>query len=140
MRKSIFLIALISIFTLSISTVSAQSCCSKNKISKTSCSSSCSKDSKTSFKSEKGENEMSFKVNGKCEMCEARIEKAALGNKGVKSADWDVKTKMLKLTYNGKVNKKDIEKSIALVGHDTPDFKAKKSTYDALPSCCKYER
>lgn len=141
MKKSIFLIALISFFTLNISSLSAQSsCCSKNNMSYTSCNKSCSKDKKTSFNTEKGEKEMSFAVNGKCEMCKARIEKTALTNKNVKTANWDIKTKVLKLTYNGTVNKKDIEKSIANVGHDTPDFKASKTTYDALPSCCKYDR
>ena len=89
---------------------------------------------------EKGEKETSFKVAGQCEMCEARIEKAALGVNGVKTADWNKATKLLKVTYNGNINKKDIEKAIAAVGHDTPDFKASNEVYNALPGCCKYER
>ncbi len=88
----------------------------------------------------KGEKETSFRVAGNCEMCETRIEKAALGVNGVKTADWDKATKLLKVTYNGDLKKKDIEKAIAAVGHDTPDFKAINEVYAALPECCKYER
>ncbi|MEY3194639.1 MAG: hypothetical protein RIQ78_736, partial [Bacteroidota bacterium] len=39
-----------------------------------------------------------FKVYGNCGMCEQRIEKAA-SIKGVKSADWDVDTKILSITF-----------------------------------------
>ncbi len=135
MKKSIFIITAI-IFAFSFSNMSAQksSCCDKN-MTKASCDKN-----KTSFKSTKGEKETSFKVSGQCEMCEARIEKAALGVKGVKTASWDKTSKLLKVTFSGDVKKKDIEKAIADVGHDTPDFKAKDAVYNALPGCCKYER
>ncbi len=135
MKKSIFIIAAV-IFTFSFSDISAQksSCCNKN-MTKTSCDKN-----KTSMNTVKGEKETSFKVSGNCEMCEARIEKAALGVKGVKTADWNITSKLLKVTYNGDVSKKNIEKAIADVGHDTPDFKAKDAVYNALPSCCKYDR
>ena len=73
-------------------------------------------------------------------MCETRIEKAALGVNGVKTADWNKDTKLLKITYAGDVNKEEIQKSIAAVGHDTGKFKAKDAVYNALPGCCKYER
>jgi len=135
MKKSIFIITAI-IFAFSFSNMSAQkgSCCDKD-MTKASCDKN-----KTSFNSTKGEKETSFKVSGQCEMCEARIEKAALGVKGIKTASWDKTSKLLKVTFSGDVKKKDIEKAIADVGHDTPDFKAKDAVYNALPGCCKYER
>ena len=40
-----------------------------------------------------------IKVSGKCEMCKARIEKAAKVE-GVTKADWNEKTKMLTLVYD----------------------------------------
>jgi len=77
-------------------------------------------------------------VSGNCEMCKARIEKAAK-IQGVIKADWVVKTKKLTLTYHSsKVKSSEVQKSIAAAGHDTPKFKATDKTYDALPGCCKY--
>ena len=80
------------------------------------------------------------KVYGNCEMCKARIEKAAK-QEGVKKADWNVDTKMLTVTYNAdKVKPLDIEKSIAAVGHDTENVTAGAAVYKKLPGCCKYVR
>ena len=139
MKKSIFLISAI-VFTFSFSNISAQKSDCNKEYSKTSCNKTSCDKSKTSFNSEKGKKETSFKVSGNCEMCEARIEKAALGVNGVKTADWNQETKLLKITFNGDVNKEDIQKSIAAVGHDTEKYKAKDAVYNALPGCCKYER
>jgi copper chaperone CopZ len=61
-----------------------------------------------------------FKVSGNCEMCKARIEKAAKVD-GVSKAEWNVKTKVLTIVYNpAKVSSETIQKKIAAVGHDTP--------------------
>ncbi|NQD70904.1 efflux RND transporter periplasmic adaptor subunit [Sphingobacterium shayense] len=82
-----------------------------------------------------------LKVSGNCEMCKSRIEKAAKGVKGVISANWDVKAKIIHLDFNSKVTSKGaISKAIANVGHDTELDKASKETYDGLPSCCLYAR
>ncbi len=79
-----------------------------------------------------------IKVAGKCEMCKARIEKAAKVD-GVTKAVWSDKTKLLTLVYNPmKVKSDDIQKQIAAVGHDTPKYKATDKAYNALPGCCKY--
>ena len=139
MKKSIFLISAI-VFTFSFSNISAQKSDCNKEYSKTSCNKTSCDKSKTSLNSEKGKKETSFKVSGNCEMCEARIEKAALGVNGVKTADWNQETKLLKITFNGDVNKEDVQKSIAAVGHDTEKYKAKDAVYNALPGCCKYER
>ena len=79
-----------------------------------------------------------FNVNGKCEMCKARIEKAAMVT-GVTKAVWDTKTKKLSLTYNpAKVKTDAVLKALAAVGHDTDKFKATDKAYNSLPGCCKY--
>jgi mercuric ion binding protein len=79
-----------------------------------------------------------IKVSGKCEMCKARIEKAAKVE-GVTKADWNDKTKVLTLVYDpSKVKSDDIQKKIAAIGHDTPKYKATATAYNALPGCCKY--
>ena len=78
-------------------------------------------------------------VQGLCEMCKDRIEKAAKSVSGVTSASWDVKTKQLHLNFDpSKTTVDAVAKVIAKAGHDTDKFKADQATYDALPACCKY--
>ena len=82
-----------------------------------------------------------FKVNGKCGMCETRIEKAAKSVDGVTTADWDQKTMFIEVSYDpAKTDLQKIEQAIAKVGHDTDKCRAKDETYNSLPGCCKYDR
>lgn len=82
-----------------------------------------------------------IEVNGTCEMCKKRIEKAAFSVKGVKSADWQIDNHMLHLIINEeKCSIVDIKNAIVKVGHDTDDLKAAKEDYDKLHGCCLYER
>jgi copper chaperone CopZ len=81
-----------------------------------------------------------FSVRGKCSMCKERIE-AAVKSAGATSAYWDLKTQMLKVSYDpAKTNTDELEKKIASVGHDTEKYKADDKAYASLPDCCKYER
>ena len=80
-------------------------------------------------------------VNGNCEQCQKRIQKAAYSVAGVKSAIWDIETHQLSLILNEeKTSSLDVKKAIAKVGHDTDEVKATNEDYDNLHSCCKYER
>lgn len=80
-------------------------------------------------------------VQGLCDMCKDRIEKAAKSINGVTVATWDQKTKMLHLNFDpAKTNIDAISKNIAKAGHDTDKYKADDKVYDALPSCCKYRK
>lgn len=82
---------------------------------------------------------MTFEVNGKCEMCKMRIEKAALGVEGVKYASWDIPTHQLSLVVDErKTNSMKVKSAIAEVGHDTKELKATQEAYDAVHPCCKY--
>jgi copper chaperone CopZ len=79
-----------------------------------------------------------LKVSGNCDMCKARIEKAARLD-GVSKAEWNVETRLLTLVYeSSKVKSDDVLKKIASVGHDSEKFKADDKTYNSLPGCCKY--
>lgn len=81
-----------------------------------------------------------IKVWGNCESCQARIEKAAMVE-GVSKASWDKSTKVLTVVYDpSKVKSDDIQKRIAIVGHDTEKYKADDKVYAKLPGCCQYER
>jgi copper chaperone CopZ len=63
---------------------------------------------------------MTFEVDGKCEMCKMRIEKAALDVSGVKYATWDVASHQLSLVMDErKTNSMKIKSAIAAVGNDT---------------------
>lgn len=78
-------------------------------------------------------------VNGKCLMCKARIEKAALGVPGVKYASWDIPTHQLSLIMDErKTNTMEIKTAIVAAGHDTKELKASEEAYDKIHPCCKY--
>ena len=82
-----------------------------------------------------------FKVYGGCPMCVERIQDAALENEHVKSADWNLETKMINVVYDeDKVSLQEIHESIAAVGHDTDLVRAPDKKFRKLPECCKYER
>lgn len=91
-----------------------------------------------SFAQEKNK-KMSFEVDGKCEMCKARIEKAALGVKGVKYASWDIPSHELSLIIDErKTDPMKIKTALVAVGHDTRELKATDQAYDSVHPCCKY--
>jgi periplasmic mercuric ion binding protein len=82
----------------------------------------------------------SFKVNGNCDLCKARIEKAAK-IEGVSKAEWNKDTKILTVRYEAqKTSLDNIHKKIAEAGHDTDILKADDKAYNSLPACCHYER
>ena len=83
----------------------------------------------------------SIEVNGNCDLCKKRIEKAAFSVSGVKSAVWDVDSHQLSLILNEeKTTVLDVKKAIAKVGHDTDEVKATDDDYKKLHTCCQYER
>jgi len=75
-----------------------------------------------------------FLVNGKCEMCEKRIEMAALSDKGISKADWNKETKEISVVFDEtKTSVQKINEAVALVGHDTKTVKAPDEVYNKLP-------
>ena len=81
----------------------------------------------------------SMEVDGVCEMCKERSEKACIKTKGVKSAVWNVETHELKLIYDErKTNLDTITQNILAVGHDTKDLKATDEAYNSVHACCRY--
>ncbi len=82
-----------------------------------------------------------IEVNGNCDLCKKRIEKAAFSVVGVKSAVWNVETHQLALILNEeKCSLLEVKKAIANVGHDTDEVKATNEDYEKLHMCCQYER
>jgi Cu(I)/Ag(I) efflux system membrane fusion protein len=99
------------------------------------------KKSHEGHKMEANVEQTSFKVSGNCSMCKERIEAAAKTIAGVNSAEWDMETKMIKVSFNkGKTSLADIHKAIAHAGHDTEKETTPQQVYDNLPACCQYTR
>lgn len=85
--------------------------------------------------------EETFKVYGNCSMCKTKIEKAALGTKGVMQARWNSDNELLTITYKPKkVALDNVKKNIAAIGYDTDEFRAPDEVYENLHWCCQYER
>ncbi|MEZ4824725.1 MAG: hypothetical protein R3C61_00310 [Bacteroidia bacterium] len=79
-----------------------------------------------------------FKVEGVCGMCKNRIENAALV-KGVKMAEWDQKSHLLKVVFDArKISEQEIHDYVTQSGHDTEKVKASDENYKKLPACCAY--
>lgn len=79
-----------------------------------------------------------FKVFGNCPQCKERIE-LVLDVKGVKSAEWNVDTKILEVVFIAdKISLEKIHLLIANSGHDTENAKAPDKVYLKLPDCCMY--
>ncbi len=77
-------------------------------------------------------------IAGNCNQCKVRIEEAAY-IKGVKSALWDKKTKVLTLVFDpAKTDLNKITAAIANAGHDGPGHQASEKDYKNLPECCAY--
>ncbi|WP_372773346.1 heavy-metal-associated domain-containing protein [Mangrovibacterium sp.] len=79
-----------------------------------------------------------IKVSGVCNLCQERIENAAL-IKGVKFVSWDKEKQILEVVYKSdKTTLLTIEKAIAEVGHDTENVRATDEVYNNLYHCCQY--
>ncbi|MFS4494384.1 heavy-metal-associated domain-containing protein [Maribacter sp. 2308TA10-17] len=94
--------------------------------------------SATTFAQEKNK-KMTMEVDGVCGMCKVRIEKAALGVKGVKYALWDIPSHQLSLIIDErKTDPMKIKTALVAVGHDTKELKATEEAYNKVMPCCKY--
>lgn len=88
---------------------------------------------------------VNVEVKGNCDMCKKRIEKAAFGVKGVKSAEWHADDQTLHLIIDeNKTSVKNVQEAVAQTGHDTKykedQVNASDEAYQALHGCCVYER
>lgn len=86
-----------------------------------------------------------IQVDGVCNSCKSRIEKASMQIKGVKMAKWDVRTHMLFIILDQRKNLPSaVQEAIAKSGHDNklPDQNtaviAPDKAYESIPKCCKY--
>lgn len=94
----------------------------------------------TGAKAAQDKKTITFKVYGNCGMCKKNIE-TALELKGVKSAVWNVDTKMVEVVFNPSViSEEKLHEAIAKAGYDTEKVRAKDENYNQLNMCCQYRK
>jgi cation transport ATPase len=82
--------------------------------------------------------QIGIKTSAVCEMCKARLEKDLTFEKGVKSVNLDLETKVLNIAYlDGKTNPDILRKRVTLVGYHADQLKRDPKAYEKLDPCCK---
>ena len=73
-----------------------------------------------------------------CGMCKNSIERDLAFEKGIKTANLDLDTKVITVEYNAKKTDADkIRQRISKVGYHADSVKRNQKAYDALDPCCK---
>lgn len=79
-----------------------------------------------------------IKTSAICEMCKEALEKDLTFEKGVKSVNLDLETKVLNIAYlDSKTNPDMLKKRITLVGYHADSLRRDPKAYERLPICCK---
>ncbi|GAB3819348.1 heavy-metal-associated domain-containing protein [Pontibacter rugosus] len=81
-----------------------------------------------------------IKTSAVCNMCKHTLEKAMAYEKGVKSSNLDVKSKVLTVVFDSrKTNADNIVKAVTETGYDANEKPAQERAYNRLDDCCKKE-
>ncbi len=79
-----------------------------------------------------------IKTSSQCGECKETIEEALAFEKGVKSSELDLETKIVTVTYKtGKTTAEKIRKAISKAGYDEDDITADPKAYSKLDACCQ---
>lgn len=82
--------------------------------------------------------EVKIKTSAVCGMCKDRIEKGLAFEKGVKSSELDLETKILTVNYRpDKTNPEKLRTAVSKLGYDADKVPADEKAYAKLPACCK---
>lgn len=82
--------------------------------------------------------EIKILTSSQCSMCKDAIEKGLSYEKGVKSSDLNVDSKVVTVVYNTKKTNPDkIRQAISAIGYDADNVAANEKAYEKLPKCCK---
>ncbi|RME97680.1 MAG: copper chaperone [Bacteroidetes bacterium] len=129
------------LFLVLACTLSAQSCSGKKKEGAACCAAKASAATHIETSELDSLTTATFKVLGNCGMCKRTIETAAMSVEGVKTANWDVDSKVITLSFDAEVaTVLQIHQKIAAAGYDTENIRAEDAAYQALHTCCQYER
>lgn len=79
-----------------------------------------------------------FKTSAVCDMCKTRLEKSMAFEKGVQSANLDVPSQVLTVTYRAdKTSEAALRTAVQKTGYDADAAPADSRAYSRLPDCCK---
>ncbi len=79
-----------------------------------------------------------IKTSAMCDMCKETIEKVLAYEKGVKSSELDVDTKVCTVKYDAtKTTPEKIKLAISKAGYDADEVLADPKAYAKLSPCCK---
>lgn len=79
-----------------------------------------------------------IKTSAICGMCKRKIEKNLVFEKGIESANLDLTSKILTVSYDPKkISSEKIKKAVANTGYDADEVDANPEAYEKLSSCCK---
>lgn len=79
-----------------------------------------------------------IQTSAQCGECKERIEGKLNYTKGVKFAELDLETKKVTVKFKpDAISRKEILETIAAIGYDADEVKAKKEDIDKLPKCCQ---
>lgn len=82
----------------------------------------------------------SILVRGNCGTCKNFIESAIIQEPSVRG-EWNIQTKVLTVQFDAKQTNLDkIMRRVAAAGYDNQLYTADDKDYNALPSCCLYDR
>lgn len=79
-----------------------------------------------------------IKTSAICGMCKRAIERELAYEKGVKSSNLDLDTKVVTVEYDpAKTNPEKIRERITLTGYNADTKERDTKAYNKLPDCCK---
>ena len=82
--------------------------------------------------------QVAIQTSGICEMCQYTLEKDLTFQKGVKSAEFDLDTKVLTLVYNPKkTDPQTLRERVTKVGYHADTLARDPEADEKLPRCCK---
>ena len=81
---------------------------------------------------------LKIKTSAVSEMCKERIEHDMKFEKGVSSAELDLKSAVLTLVYNpAKTTEEKLKTAVTKIGYSADDMPANEKAYSKLPGCCQ---
>ena len=82
--------------------------------------------------------EIEIKTSAQCMECKENIENALIKMKGVKFAELDLESSVVKVAYNsGKTTPEEIRKEITMTGYNADDLMADPVACERLSPCCR---
>ena len=81
---------------------------------------------------------ISIKTSAICNDCKERLEHDMAFEKGVKSVELDLDTKVLTITYKeNKTTEEKLKTAVTKIGYDADEMVADQKAHDRLPACCQ---